>query len=99
MPKGYGTYLPEQELLLPPSLRDWLPENHLVYFGSDVVDQLDLSAMNAVYEKEKRGQPPDDPRLMTEVLVYGYCTGVISSPRIQKRCREDVAVQVWGAGD
>jgi hypothetical protein len=45
MRKGYRTYLPEQELLLPPSLREWLPEQHLVYFVSDVVDQLDLSAM------------------------------------------------------
>jgi len=99
MPKGYRTYLPEQELLLPPSLRDWLPENHLVYFVSDVVDQLDLSAMNAVYEKEKRGQPPYDPRLMTKLLVYGYCTGVFSSRRIQKRLREDIAFRVLAAGN
>ena len=99
MPKGYRTYLPEQELLLPPSLRDWLPENHLVYFVSDVVDQLDLSAMNAVYEKEKRGQPPYDPRLMTKLLVYGYCTGVFSSRRIQKRLREDIAFKVLAAGN
>jgi len=48
MAKGYRTYLPEQDLLLPPSLREWLPENHLVYFVSDVVDQLDLSGMYAV---------------------------------------------------
>jgi transposase len=99
MPKGYRTYLPEQELLLPPSLRDWLPENHLVYFVSDVVDQLDLSAMNAVYEKEKRGQPPYDPRLMTKLLVYGYCIGVFSSRRIQKRLREDIAFRVLAAGN
>src|SRR5579872_7102736 len=85
MPKCYRDYLPEQDLLLPPSLRDWLPENHLVYFVSDVVDQLDLSAIHAVYEKENRGQPPYDPRLMTKLLVYGYCTGVFSSRRIQKR--------------
>src|ERR1700679_1564450 len=99
MPKGYRAYLPEQELLLPPSLRDWLPENHLVYFVSDVVDQLDLSAMNAVYEKEKRGQPPYDPRLMTKLLVYGYCIGVFSSRRIQKRLREDIAFRVLAAGN
>src|ERR1019366_3293289 len=90
MAKGYRTYLPEQELLLPPSLREWLPEHHLVYFVSDVVDQLDLSAIHAVYEKEKRGQPPYDPRLMTKLLVYGYCTGVFSSRRIQKRLLEDI---------
>src|SRR6266699_2047217 len=99
MPKGYRSYLPEQELLLPPSLREWLPENHLVYFVSDVVDQLDLSAIHAVYEKEKRGQPPYDPRLMTKLLVYGYCTGVFSSRRIQKRLREDIPFKVLAAGN
>jgi transposase len=99
MPKGYRTYLPEQELLLPPSLREWLPEQHLVYFVSDVVDQLDLSAMYAVYEKEKRGQPPYDPRLMTKLLVYGYCTGVFSSRRIQKRLQEDIPFRVLAAGN
>jgi transposase len=99
MPKGYRTYLPEQELLLPPSLRDWLPEQHLVYFVSDVVDQLDLSGMYAVYEKEKRGQPPYDPRLMTKLLVYGYCTGVFSSRRIQKRLQEDIPFKVLAAGN
>ena len=99
MPKGYRTYLPEQELLLPPSLREWLPENHLVYFVSDVVDQLDLSAIHAVYEKEKRGQPPYDPRLMTKLLVYGYCTGVFSSRRIQKRLQEDIPFKVLAAGN
>jgi transposase len=99
MAKGYRTYLPEQDLLLPPSLREWLPENHLVYFVSDVVDQLDLSAMYAVYEKEKRGQPPYDPRLMTKLLVYGYCTGVFSSRRIQKRMQEEIPFKVLAAGN
>src|SRR5437667_10762409 len=99
MPKGYRSYLPEQELLLPPSLREWLPENHLVYFVSEVIDQLDLSAIHAVYEKEKRGQPPYDPRLMTKLLVYGYCTGVFSSRRIQKRLREDIPFKVLAAGN
>src|SRR6266704_5503431 len=96
MPKGYRTYLPEQDLLLPPSLRQWVAEDHLVYFVSDVVDQLDLSAMHAVYEKEKRGQPPYDPRLMTKLLVYGYCTGVFSSRRIQKRLQEDIPFVAGG---
>jgi transposase len=99
MAKGYRSYLPEQELLLPPSLREWLPQNHLVYFVSDVVDQLDLSAIHAVYEKEQRGQPPYDPRLMTKLLVYGYCTGVFSSRRIQKRLREDIPFKVLAAGN
>jgi transposase len=99
MPKVYRSYLPKQDLLLPPSLGDWLPENHLVYFVSDVVDQLDLSCIHAVYEKEKRGQPPYDPRLMTKLLVYGYCTGVFSSRRIQKRIQEDIPFKVLAAGN
>jgi len=57
MGKTYRTYLPEQDLLLPPSLSDWLPEDHLAYFVSDVVEQLDLSAIESVYEEEERGPP------------------------------------------
>ena len=98
MAKGYRSYQPDQDLLLPPSLRDWLPEDHLVYFVSDVVDQLDLTEIHAVYEKEQRGQPPYDPRLMTKLLVYGYCVGVFSSRKIQKRLQEDVAFRVLAAG-
>jgi transposase len=85
--------------LLPPSLRDWLPENHLVYFVSDVVDQLDLSKIESVYEKDDRGQPPYHPRMMTKVLVYAYCVGVFSSRKIQKRLVEDVAFRVLAAGN
>jgi len=99
MPKGYRPYLPDQDLLLPPSLREWLAEEHLVYFVSDVVDQLDLSAIHAVYGEEKRGQPPYDPRLMTKLLVYGYCTGVFSSRRIQRRLQEDIPFKVLAAGN
>ena len=58
MGKSYRPYYPDEDLLLPPSLREWLPEKHLAYFVSDVVDHLDLSAMEAVYGNEKRGQPP-----------------------------------------
>jgi len=99
MPKGYRPYLPDQDLLLPPSLRDWLPEDHLVYFVGDVVDQLDLSAIHAWYGEEKRGQPPYDPVLMTKLLVYGYCTGVFSSRRLQKRIQEDIPFKVLAAGN
>src|SRR5260221_344437 len=99
MAKTYKSYLPEQDLLLPPSLREWLPENHLVYCVSDVVDQLDLSAIEALYEEEDRGQPPYHPRMMTKILVYGYCVGVFSSRRIQKRLVEDVAFRVLAAGN
>ena len=99
MPKTYKIYLPDQDLLLPPSLRDWLPENHLVYCVSDVVDQLDLSAIESGYEEEDRGQPPYHPRMMTKILLYGYCVGVFSSRRIQKRLVEDVAFRVLAAGN
>src|SRR3989442_2245341 len=99
MAKTYKPSLPDKDLLLPPSLRDWLPENHLAYCVSDVVDQLDLSTIEAVYEEEDRGQPPYHPRMMTKVLLYGYCVGVFSSRRIQKGLVEDVAFRVLAAGN
>ena len=99
MGKSYRPYYPDEELLLPPSLRDWLPENHLAYFVSDVADNLDLSGMDAVYGNEKRGQPPYDPLMMTKVLLYGYCVGVFSSRRIERRLVEDVAFRVLAAGN
>ena len=58
MGKSYRAYLPEQDFLLPPNLREWLPENHLVYFVSDVVDNLNLSALDAVYGEEQPGSRP-----------------------------------------
>ncbi len=99
MAKTYRPYCPDQMFLLPPSLQDWLPENHLSYFVSDVVDQLDLSEIESYYEKEDRGQPPYHPRMMTKVLVYAYCVGVLSSRKIQKRLMEDVAFRVLAAGN
>src|SRR2546428_4257442 len=99
MAKTYRSYLPEQDLLLPPSLRDWLPDDHLVYFVSDVVDALDLSAIMSVYEDEDRGYPPYHPVMMTKVLVYGYCVGVFSSRRIERRLAEDVGFRVLAAGN
>jgi len=64
---------------------------------SDVVDQLDVSAIESVYEEEDRGQPPYHPRMMTKIPLYGYCVGVFSSRRIQKRLVEDVAFRVLTA--
>src|ERR1700737_3513256 len=97
--KSYRPYYPDEDVLLPPSLREWLPEKHLAYFVSDVVDNLDLSAMDAVYGNEKRGQPPYDPLMMTKVLVYAYCVGVFSSRRIERRLVEDIAFRVLAAGN
>ena len=65
MAKTYRPYVPEQALLLPPSLREWLPEDHLAYFVSDLIDQLDLSAITTVYEDEDRGYPPYHPVMLT----------------------------------
>jgi transposase len=99
MAKTYRPYVPEQDLLLPPSLREWLPENHLAYFVSDLVDHLDLSAIVAVYEEDERGYPPYHPVMLTKLLIYGYCVGVFSSRRIQRRLIEDVAFRVLAAGN
>jgi len=99
MAKTYRPYVPEQDLLLPPSLREWLPEDHLAFFVSDLIDQLDLSAITTVYEDEDRGYPPYHPVMLTKVLVYAYCVGVFSSRKIQRRLAEDVAFRVLGAGN
>ena len=79
MSKTYLLYEPDQQLLLPAALQEWLPDDHLAYFISDVVDQLDMSDVTARYERERRGGPPYHPRMMVEVLLYGYCVGVASS--------------------
>ena len=99
MGKTYRASLPEQDLLFPPSLRDGLPEDHLAYFVSDVVEQLDRSAIESVYEEEERGQPPYHPRMMTKLLIYGYGVGVFSSRRRQKKLTEDVGFRVLAAGN
>ena len=98
MAKTYRPYLPEQDFLLPPSLRDWLPEDHLAYFVSDLIDHVDLSAITKVYEAEDRGYPPYHPVMLTKVLVYAYCVGVFSSRRIQRRLLEDIPCRVLAAG-
>ena len=99
MAKRYRAYEPDQLFLMPPGLREWLPEDHLAYFVSELVDDLDLSEIEAVYEDEERGQPPYHPRMMAKVLIYAYCTGVYASRRIEKRLFEDVAFRVLAAGN
>ena len=98
MSKTFLPYDPEQQLLLPAALQEWLPPDHLAYFISDVVDQLDLSAITGRYE-EQRGGPPYHPRMMVKVLLYGYCTGVASSRRIAQRLHEDIAFRVLAANN
>ena len=72
MSKTYLPYDPDQQLLLPAALQEWLPPDHLAYFISDVVDQLDLSAITARYEQETRGGPPYHPRMMVKVPLTVY---------------------------
>jgi transposase len=84
----------EQELLLPPSLRDWLPDDHLAWFVLDAVDELDLSAFYAAYRKDGWGRAAFDPQMMVALLLYAYSVGERSSRGIERRCREDVAFRV-----
>ena len=84
---------------MPAALQEWLPDDHLAYFISDVVDQLDISEVTARYERERRGGPPYHPRMMIKVLLYGYCVGVASSRRIAQRLHEDIAFRVLAANN
>jgi len=96
--KTFRPYDPDQPFLLPPSLRDWLPEDHLASFISDVVGTLELSAILAEYEQgDGRGQPPYHPRMMVKLLMYGYCTGKVSSRKIEEATYTDVAYRVLAA--
>lgn len=96
--KTFRRFEPDQGLLLPPSLADWLPEGHLARFVAELVDEvLDLGPFYADYT-EGRGFPPHDPRLMVRLLVYGYTTGVRSSRAIERRCVDDVGFRFLAAG-
>jgi transposase len=84
----------DQELLLPPSLREWLPEGHLAWFVIDAVAALDLSAFYAVYRDNGQGRAAHDPAMMVALLLYSYALGERSSRRIERRGVEDVATRV-----
>lgn len=99
MPTSFRPYAPDQDLLLPPSLREWLPEGHLAYFISDVVEELDLAAFYAPYEGDGRRKSPYEPSMMLKTLLYAYTTGVFSSRKIAKKLEEDVAFRVLGANN
>jgi len=99
MAANYLPYEPEQLLLLPEALQDWLPEGHLAHFIGDTVDTLDLSAFHARYDKDGPRNQPFHPAMMVKVLVYGYATGVFSSRKIARKLHEDVAFRVLAAGN
>ena len=99
MSKTFRPYSLDQRLLLPPDLREWLPEGDLALFISDVVAEMDLSAIYHAYETgDGRGQPPYHPALMVTLLLYAYCTGMPSSRKIERATYRDVAFRVL-AGD
>ena len=97
MVKTFRPWNVHQDFLLPPSLLDWLPEDHLARFILEVIEELDLSAVYAPYEKELRGFPPYEPKMMVALLLYAYSMGVTSSRKIERKTREDVAFRVLAA--
>lgn len=97
MAKTFREYSPDQLLLMSPSLREWLPAEHPVYFVGDLVETLDLTAIYASYDEE-RGFPPYHPLLMAKLLLYGYTRGVRSARKLAQGCLEDVAFRILAAG-
>ena len=95
MARGFLPHNPDQQLLLPPDMREWLPEEHLASFISDVVEDLELSSILREYEgEETRGRAGYHPKMMLKLLVYGYCVGRASSRKIERATYEDVAFRV-----
>jgi len=94
MARKFREWTPDQDYLFPPSPRDWLPQNHLVYFLLEVSEQIDISPIIKGYDSEKGGQPPFHPRMMLVLMLYSYCVGVFSSRKIMARCETDVAFRV-----
>lgn len=97
MPQNFVVCDREQELLLPPSLRDWLPEDHLAWCVLDAVEQINLSAIYGAYRADGWGRAAFDPQMMVALLLYAYAVGERSSRAIERRCREDVAFRVISA--
>lgn len=99
MAKTYRPYEPDQMFLMPPSLTEWLPKGHLVFFIREILDTINLAPITRVYEDEDRGYPPYNPKMMTGILLYGYCSGVTSSRKLARHCQEDVAFRVLAANN
>jgi transposase len=90
----FRDYLPDQLLLLPPALQDWLPEDHLANFISDVVDTLDLSEIVDSYDNSAGGQAPFHPRMMVKLLFYAYCVGIPSSRKIEQNTYDAIPFRI-----
>jgi transposase len=93
----FKPYQPNQLLLLPPDMRQWLPEDDLSYFIMDVVNELDLSAIYQSYDSSRGGQPPFAPKMMTSLLLYAYCVGIPSSRKIEKATYYQIPFRVIAA--
>src|SRR5215204_3467721 len=87
----------EQSFLMPPDVREWLPEGHLAWFVIDAVGEMNLDAFYAVYRRDGRSRPAYDPAMMVAVLLYAYARGTRSSRQIERACEEDVAYRVLAA--
>lgn len=98
--KEYRDWNPAEQYLLPPSPKDWLPEDHPVYLLLEIVDELDLSAIEAKYQaKDPRGTRPYAPEMMTALLLYGYSVGIRSSRKLEKATYEDIPFRVLTGGN
>ena len=97
--RTFRPYEPEQPFLLPPTLQEWLPADHLAYFVSDLVEALDLTALLSGYDQPKRGTAPYHPRMLVKVLLYAYCVGIPSSRQIARKVQEDIAFRVLAANN
>jgi transposase len=84
-------------MLLPPDLREWLPQDHLAYLVLSVVEQLDLSAVTGRYRRGGVGREAFDPAMLTALLIYGYAQGIRSSRQLERACVIDVAMRVVAA--
>jgi transposase len=97
MPQNFLACDREQELLLPPSLREWLPDDHLAWFVLAAVEEMDLAAFYAAYRRDGHGRAAHDPAMMVGLVLYAYATGRRSSRVIERACVDDVAVRVVAA--
>jgi transposase len=97
MPQNFLACDRDQELLLPPSLREWLPEDHLAWLVLEVIEELDLVAFYAAYRADGHGRAAFEPAMMVALLVYAYAIGVRSSRAIERHCWEDLAFRVIAA--
>jgi transposase len=93
----FRDYCPDQDFILPPSLREWLPQDHLANFISEVVDTLDLSEIMDRYDNSQGGQAPFHPVMMVKLLLYAYCVGVPSSRKIEKSTYDVIPFRVLSA--